>query len=566
MRNFVSKPADLLRTAYCVLFPPTPLASRHSPLATRISLFLLLSLLLLSACSQPQPTAIPTPTKTLPPAVAAVPTDTPAPPTATVAPTDTPTSPPTDTPTPAGTPTPTPTPAPVAFLQPTEDGVNVRKGPGSAYGKLGLASRSDTLGVFGKSEDGAWYQVCCLNGASGWIAAQFAQLSGNAAAVPVAAAPALDANTQADAPAATAATSSGGGGGSTYGRVSIGNVVPAVDNPPPGKYFGLCGLNVNRPVRDVPPARTTLTGSTNPLTGLPIDPALLQTRIFVARYGNEPAVRAYYGISAPDLVFEELMDSMNTTRFTTVWLGGDAPQIGPLRSFRSTTIQVAQSFDAPMASSGAVGPNQVFAYTAGIEDLDERCASRPYFNNPNGGGYQNRVLTSSANLRNFLAANGLNTGVKIKPFTFSDTAPSGAAANRAVIPYINRGFYEVEWRYDPATGRYARFSGTARTPLLDGNNGQQVTAANVVIMEVQHDLTDLPEDSVNGLSVRTYIVGREGPATILRDGVAVQGRWRVSAKFSGMELIDAAGNPIPLKPGNSWFQVVPRNYGVTVVG
>ena len=38
------------------------------------------------------------------------------------------------------------------------------------------------------------------------------------------------------------------------------------------------------------------------------------------------------------------------------------------------------------------------------------------------------------------------------------------------------------------------------------------------------------------------------------------------AYASGMELIDAAGNPIPLKPGNSWFQVVPRNYGVTVVG
>lgn len=451
------------------------------------------------------------------------------------------------------------------MLRPTQDGVNVRKGPGSDYGKLGLVDVADSLGVFGKSEDGAWYQVCCVNGAQGWISSQFAQLSGDITAAPVVAAPTLTADTQADSSAAVAATSSGGGGGSV-GRVSIGNVVPAVDNPPPGRYFGLCGLNVNRPVREIPPARTALTGSINPLTGLPIDPALLQTRIFVARYGNEPAVNAYFGISAPDLVFEELMDSMNTTRFTTVWLGGSAPQIGPLRSFRSTTIQMAQTFDAPMASSGAVGPNQVFAYAAGIEDLDERCTSQPYFNNPNGGGYQNRVLTSSDRLRSFLAGSGLNTGVKIRPFTFSETAPAGSAAARAVIPYLNRGFYEVEWRYDPATGHYARFSGSARTPLLDGNNGQQVTAANVVIMEVQHDITDLPEDSVNGLSIRTYIVGREGKATILRDGVAVQGRWRVSAKFSGMELIDDAGNPISLKPGNSWFQIVPPNYGVTVVG
>ncbi|MCB0206420.1 MAG: DUF3048 C-terminal domain-containing protein, partial [Anaerolineae bacterium] len=436
------------------------------------------------------------------------------------------------------------------------------KGPGTDYGKVCMVTQADNLGVFGKSSDGKWYKICCVNGQDAWISSQFAELSGDTAAIAVVAAPALTDETRAN----VAVASSGGGG--TPGRVSIGNVIPAVDNPPPGKYFGLYGLEgKNRPVREVPPERPILSGNINPLTGLPIDPARLQERIFVARYGNEPAVNDYFGIGAPDLVFEELMDSLNTTRFTTVWLGGEAPQIGPLRSFRSTTIQVAQMFDAPMASSGAVGPNQVFAYQAGIEDLDERKYSQIYFDNPKGGGYQNRVMTSSAKLRAFMANNGLNTGVTVRPFTFSDTPPAGGQpANRVVVPYPNRGFYEVEWRYDAGTGRYARFSGSQRNPLIDGNNGQQVTAANVVIMDVQHDLTDLPEDSVNGYSVRTYIVGKEGPATIIRDGVAIEGRWRVTDKFNGMELVDAAGNPIPLKPGNTWFQVVPPSLDVTIVG
>jgi predicted small lipoprotein YifL len=529
---------------------------------------LLMLTLALAGCGGEEPLPTPTPTKTPLPLAASTPapTDTP---TAAPAPTDTPeptaTPAPEDTPTPEGTPTPEPTPTPVAFLQPSQDDVNTRKGPGTSYGRVGQVTRADTLGVYGKSADGNWYKICCVNGQEAWIASQFAQLSGNSAVIAVVEAPPLNAETQADVAPATAGPSGGSSRG--VGFVYIGNVVPPVDNPPPGKYYGLCGLRVNRPVREVPPQRSTLAGDTNPLTGLPIDPARLQERIFVARYGNEPAVRSSFGIGAADLVFEELMDDLNTTRFTTIWLGGDAPQIGPLRSYRSTTIQVAQIFDAPMASSGAVGPNQVFAYAAGIEDLDERCYSGPYFNNPAGGGYQNRVLTSSANLRAFMQNNGLNTGVKIKPFTFSDTAPSGGqAANRVVIPYVNRGFYEVEWRFDPATGRYARFYGSARNPLLDGNNGQQVTAANVVIMEVQHDKTDLVEDIVNSYSVRTYIAGREGPATIIRDGVAIQGRWRALDKFSGLELVDAAGNPIPLKPGQTWFQVVPPNYGVTIVG
>ncbi|MEI2688867.1 MAG: DUF3048 C-terminal domain-containing protein [Anaerolineae bacterium] len=532
--------------------------------------FLFVSLLIslaLAGCGGEAPLPTATPTKTpAPMAVAATPapTETPAPPTET--PTATASPEPTATATPEGTPTPEPTPTPVAFLQPSEDDVNTRKGPGTGYGKVGQVTKADSLGVYGKSADGGWYQVCCVNGQQAWIATQFAQLSGDTAAIAVVEAPPLNAETQADSAPATVA--SGGSGGGRTGFVYIGNVVPAVDTAPPGKYYGLCGLRVNRPVREQPPAgRTQLSGDLNPLTGLPIDPARLQERIFVARYGNEPSVRSYFGISAADLVFEELMDDLNTTRFTTLWLGGDAPQIGPLRSFRSTTIQLAQIFDAPMASSGAVGPNQVFAYQAGIEDLDERCYSGFYFNNPAGGGYQNRVLTSSANLRNFMQANGLNTGVKIRPFTFSDTPPAGGqAANRVVVPYINRGFYEVEWRFDPATGLYARFSGSARNPLIDGNTGQQVTASNVVIMEVQHDQTDLVEDVVNSYSVRTYIAGREGPATVIRDGVAIQGRWRALDKFSGLELVDAAGQPIPLKPGQTWFQVVPPNYGVTIVG
>ena len=521
--------------------------------------------LLLAACGGDEPLPTATPTKTAIPVATNTPvaTATPLPPTATptdtVIPTDTPTA------TPEGTPTPTLTPTPVAFLSPTEDDVNTRKGPGTDYGKVGMVTQADNLGVYGKSADGKWYKICCVNGGEAWISSQFAKLSGDTAAIAIVGPPALTDETRADAVAA--AGGGGGGGGGIPGRVSIGNVVPAVDNPPPGKYFGLCGLRVNRPVREVAPQRPVLTGSTNPLTGQPIDPARLQERIFVARYGNEPAVNDYFGIGAPDLVFEELMDNLNTTRFTTVWLGGDAPQIGPLRSFRSTTIQVAQMFDAPMASSGAVGPNQVFAYQAGIEDLDERCSSGPYFNNPRGGGYQNRVLTSSANLRAFMANNGLDKGVTVRPFTFSDTPPAGGQpANRVVIPYPNRGFYEVEWRYDPGTGRYARFSGSQRNPLVDGNNGQQVTAANVVIIDVQHDLTDLVEDIVNSYSVRTYIVGKEGDATIVRDGVAIQGRWRVTDKFNGLELVDADGNPIPLKPGNTWFQVVPPSLDVTIVG
>ncbi len=171
-----------------------------------------------------------------------------------------------------------------------------------------MVTQADTLGVFGKSADGRWYKICCVNGGEAWIASQFAVLSGDTAAIAVAAPPALTDETQAD-DAVAVAGGGGGGGGGTPGRISIGNVVPAVDNPPPGKILRTCvACGSTGPCARSRRQRPVLTGSTNPLTGLPIDPARLQERIFVARYGNEPAVNDYFGISAPDLVFEELMD------------------------------------------------------------------------------------------------------------------------------------------------------------------------------------------------------------------------------------------------------------------
>ena len=519
----------------------------------------LLLMLVLAGCRDREPEATPTPTKTPKVEVAQAPTDTPVPAT------DTPTPLPTDTPSPipspteTPTPTPTPTEAPKVVAQSNTDGVNARKGPGTNYGKIGQIYIGDSLDVRGKNEDGSWYLVCCVNGDEAWVTARFLELSGEVDALAVVEAPELTAENRADAPAANAAPGASG-------LVAIGNVEPSFDTPPVGKYFGLCGLRINRPVREVPPARPAISGNINPLTGQAVDPALLQHRILAVRYGNEPAIKAYYGLSGADLVFEELMDNLNTTRFTAFFLAGDAPQVGPLRSYRSTTIQLAQMYDAVLASSGAVGPNQVFAYGAGLEDIDWRCNDAAYYLNPNvpSSDYQNRAVSSIPKLRTYIQNKGIDKPATVRSFAFSDSAPDGRSGTSATIPYVNRGYYQVEWRYDPASGKYARFQGTGGTPFVDGNNGQQITASNVVIMTVEHALTDLIEDSVGSKSVRTYIVGREGPAVVMRDGVAVDATWRVNEKFNGMELVDGSGNAIPLKPGNTWFQVVPPTYNVTV--
>ena len=126
----------------------------------------------------PKPTFTPTPVGTPTPEIP--PTPTPPPPTPTPpAPTPTP-IPPTPTPVP---PTPTPTPKPVAIVQ--KDKVNVRKGPGTAYPRLGQVTKDTRLEIVGKNAAGDWWQVCCVQGQQAWIIGRLVQVEGDISGVQV---------------------------------------------------------------------------------------------------------------------------------------------------------------------------------------------------------------------------------------------------------------------------------------------------------------------------------------------------------------------------------------------
>ncbi len=104
-----------------------------------------------------------------------LPTATPEPPTATPTPeppTPTP-EPPTPTPEP---PTPTPEPKPEALV--SNPRVNVRSGPGAEFPVLGQALQGQRLAIIGRDLDGLWWQICCFDGQTGWLAAEVVRAEG----------------------------------------------------------------------------------------------------------------------------------------------------------------------------------------------------------------------------------------------------------------------------------------------------------------------------------------------------------------------------------------------------
>lgn len=126
----------------------------------------------------PPPTETPTPTPTLPPleqtATAAVLV---AQLTAAAQPGQTPPfqfPTPTFTPIPSETPTPGPTPTPFIIV---ESGfVALRTGPGVQYPLVAQLGPGIPIAIIGRNTEGTWYEVCCVNGASVWVAASHVRI------------------------------------------------------------------------------------------------------------------------------------------------------------------------------------------------------------------------------------------------------------------------------------------------------------------------------------------------------------------------------------------------------
>ncbi|MBI4789557.1 MAG: DUF3048 C-terminal domain-containing protein [Chloroflexi bacterium] len=323
----------------------------------------------------------------------------------------------------------------------------------------------------------------------------------------------------------------------------------------------------------------------NPLTGLTANPAALQRRPILVRIGNDEKVRTsnwQAGLNSADLVFEELIDQLNNayanTRYTAVFLSNDPPLLGPVRSGRIVNFQIAPMLDGALVHAGASNGTRWLFSVSPMVNLDE------YFNQPSycyiqSHGYQGRLYTSGPRLREWLVQKGWEKAIPLFGFDFADAAPPGQAVKSIALtkaPWPK--WDQLEWRYDAAANKYLRFvTGSA---LMDnsypisakwgngadcvvgkGETKTQVSAANVVVLYAKHEKTTIVEDSNNSVSVHIILTG-QGDAQFFRDGIMVRGKWQRQSEQEFFRFTDAAGKPFALKPGNTWFEIVPLGYAL----
>ncbi|MEA3345046.1 MAG: DUF3048 C-terminal domain-containing protein, partial [Chloroflexota bacterium] len=103
-------------------------------------------------------------------------------------------------------------------------------------------------------------------------------------------------------------------------------------------------------------------------------------------------------------------------------------------------------------------------------------------------------------------------------------------------------------------------------PHTDEVTGEQLVADNVVVLWANHVNTDIVEDITGSkplYSIEIQLWGR-GRMQLFRDGRVYEGHWVRPHREDLVRFVDSAGEPLPLKPGHTWVQLVSLDFKVQV--
>lgn len=301
----------------------------------------------------------------------------------------------------------------------------------------------------------------------------------------------------------------------------------------------------------------------NPLTGLKVADAALLDRIPIAiKVSNSPEVRPQSGLGSADLVFEHYAEG-GITRYTAVFYANEPEQVGSVRSGRLVDLEIPAMYHALFGYSGSSAgvknrirhadlfPDYIAAPDFGV--------GQPYFYRvPQAGkAFEHTLFTNPAVLRELATERGINGRPEFSSLmAFSEAVPVGGEPVTYLEVNYLAGSCTGEWEYDAEAGLWGRsVAGRIHTDALTGD---QITAANVILVYANHLYTDILEDTWGGghWSIEVQVWG-QGPVLVFRDGQMYSGIWKREMRGDMLTFYYGDGTPLPLKPGNSWVQLVP---------
>jgi hypothetical protein len=330
-----------------------------------------------------------------------------------------------------------------------------------------------------------------------------------------------------------------------------------------------CGGGGNKTAAPDTTEATTTTSTTTtmpavppkaPLTGLPVtDPAVLSRPTMLVKINNADGgdcstrSRPQIGLDQADIVIEELVEG-GITRFMAAFQSTIPETVGPVRSARSSDVDLLQTFNDPLfawsGNNGNVG--------AELDSIHDRfvavghstsAGSNFYRDNAGGRCAPGNLFVHPSDLYDFAKDQGQAAQPVFQYRGDGEAIPATAPAVAGVK--LNTAL-DAAFVWNAQTNSWDRYQ--KRTKHVAGND-TPISPQNVVILDIDY------KGSTTAGSPEAVSVG-SGPAHVYMGGKVVDGTWKKDSPQGPWVLTDAAGAPLKLTPGKTWLQLADAGAGV----
>lgn len=300
----------------------------------------------------------------------------------------------------------------------------------------------------------------------------------------------------------------------------------------------------------------------NPLTGLPMETEHEKKRPVAVMFNNLKAAQPQLGVSQADIIYEIPAEG-GITRMIGVYQTLDGVgNLGSIRSTRPYYLEVALGHDALLVHAGGSPEAYQDIRNWGVDNMD----------GVNGGsdakifwrdrerkkraGYEHSLLTSGEKVLEYLNADHFRTEHKdsyqyVQKFAEDGTPTNGTPAKQMKLYYTN--YKTGVFVYDAETQQYQ--ISQYGDPYTDGNNGEQVSVTNVIMLET--DIYPISGDTAGRLRVR---MTGNGQGTYFCGGQSVPIQWSKADRNSQFVYWLSDGTPLSLGEGTSYVCIMdPRS-------
>lgn len=303
----------------------------------------------------------------------------------------------------------------------------------------------------------------------------------------------------------------------------------------------------------------------NPLNGLPVrDAANLRLPPVLVSISNfPPTARPQAGLSFSPIVFEIFIGDGMTRNLAVFY--GDYPAriasngsqstlseatIGPIRSGRISYEKFRKLYNGLLVMASA--------YNTVADELNQ-------FTNIFGSDstdVNSALMDSSQMKRIALSSEKDIQDAALSGMLFNPETPAGGkTAHSLWIFYSNLN--QIFWRFNEQDGTYHRFQdnadGATFIEATDRLTAQPLQAANVILLFVKHQVLSKYNIDLD------LLYKKKESAFLFRDGQLFRIYWttrseeyeQTTGRLRPIRFIDQQGNPVALKPGQTWIHTLP---------